>query len=200
MTFAEPGTLIKERMQWAIGVAKRIATSPHSYKCRAVFIKAIVLAVAMYGTEASLVEQATLRSFQVAIVDALAQRSTLRFVDSVFSLDGFGTEIDLGVAQVASKHVVVRRVMCKLPQAGYMVDSILEHYDSLGYPACPPPGHPSRGYGSILTLRLVPLSFWLLPRGVSELLDNARTSSSSNTVRLICRFGRERINSLGWNC
>ena len=74
----------------------------------------------MYGTEAAHIDPGTLRSLQAAMPDAIAPTTTLRLIDAVFALNG----LDPNVNQFAANFILMRRVICNVPDAKHFIHII----------------------------------------------------------------------------
>ena len=108
----------------------------HQEKCKV--IRAKCHPKALYGCEASAVDDEILRRYRTACVNTLEFHTNMRSVDLTFATCSHGIDLDPYGQILIKRAVAVRRGVAKRPKLGAIVSRVLERYTVKGLLAAAP--------------------------------------------------------------
>ena len=136
-----------------------------------------VLAMSLYGIEATYASGAAINGLRMAMANAIAPQSQLRALHLAFEYGSIGEDLDPLVQIFARRGTMMRRMMCKHPALMPKIGMIMRHYTERGYvgthqglgqlcyaKASPPPGCAGRLAWKPEFAAFGPVGLWLHAR------------------------------------
>eukprot|EP00973_Karenia_brevis_P021956 3019852-Karenia_brevis.AAC.1 len=126
-------TVSRHRLRSATSTLSRIARLPHTKGKKAEFVVACGHAKALYGCEASHVDESALRTYTSVVMKTLGTANQMHARSLTFAFTGHSLDLDPYIAIFTRRIMMMRRVFIKLPHIRDTVQQIFDLYKQEHY-------------------------------------------------------------------